>query len=93
MGYRYGYDGLINNKYIILSKDYVKKIIGWGGTIIGSGRSKLFLTKKGRRKAYKNILYNKIDGLIIIGGNGTFKGVNLLTKEYNIPIIGIPGTI
>ncbi|WGH25306.1 MAG: 6-phosphofructokinase [Candidatus Shikimatogenerans bostrichidophilus] len=93
LGFKYGYDGLINNNYLLLSNNKVKDIIGFGGTIIGSGRSIEFLTKKGRKKAYKNYLYNKLDGLIIIGGNGTFTGVNKFTKEFNIPIIGIPGTI
>ncbi|WGH25124.1 MAG: 6-phosphofructokinase [Candidatus Shikimatogenerans bostrichidophilus] len=93
LGFKYGYDGLINNNYLELSNNKVKNIIGFGGTILGSGRSIDFLTKKGRKQAYKNYLYNKLDGLIIIGGNGTFHGVNKLNKEFNIPIIGIPGTI
>lgn len=91
IGFKYGYSGLINNKFIKLNK--IKDIIGYGGSVIGCGRSKDFMTKEGREKAYKNLIYNKIDGLIIIGGNGTFKGVNIFIKKYNIPIIGIPGTI
>ncbi|WGH24942.1 MAG: 6-phosphofructokinase [Candidatus Shikimatogenerans bostrichidophilus] len=93
VGYKYGYDGLIFNKYIKLLNNNVNNIINIGGTIIGSGRSKLFLTYKGRQQAYSNLRKNKIDGLIIIGGNGSFKGINLFNKEYNFPIIGIPGTI
>ncbi|MDH3004244.1 MAG: 6-phosphofructokinase [Candidatus Shikimatogenerans sp. JK-2022] len=93
IGYKYGYDGIIYNNYIKLSNNYVKNIIGLGGSIIGCGRSKLFYTKEGRKIVYKNLIYNNIDGLIVIGGNGTLKGINLFNSEYNFPIIGIPGTI
>ncbi|WGH24574.1 MAG: 6-phosphofructokinase [Candidatus Shikimatogenerans bostrichidophilus] len=93
IGFKFGYRGLILNKYKRLSNNKVKNIINLGGTILGTGRSKLFYTKKGREIAYKNLNYNNIDGLIIIGGNGSLKGISKFSNEYNIPIIGIPGTI
>lgn len=94
IGFKYGFSGLIKNKKKKIYKKDINNIIGLGGTILGAGRSNLFYTKKGRAKAYINILKNNLYGLIIIGGNGTFKGVKIFSKEYkNIPIIGIPGTI
>ncbi|WGH27064.1 MAG: ATP-dependent 6-phosphofructokinase [Candidatus Shikimatogenerans bostrichidophilus] len=94
-GIKYGYDGLIkgkNNIIRLFNKD-VNNIINLGGTILGSGRSKIFKTKKGRKKAYNNIINNNLNGLIIIGGDGSFTGAMIFNKEYNFPIIGIPGTI
>ncbi|MDH3004479.1 MAG: 6-phosphofructokinase [Candidatus Shikimatogenerans sp. JK-2022] len=93
IGYKYGLDGLIKNNYIKLSNKHVNNIINLGGSIIGCGRSKLFYSKKGRKLAYRNLLYNNINGLIVIGGNGTIDGINAFNKEYNFPIICIPATI
>lgn len=92
-GIKYGYNGLINGDIIKLSNKNVNNIIGLGGTILGSGRSEEFKTKIGRKKAYKNIIKNNLDGLIIIGGDGSFTGSMIFNEEYNFPIIGIPGTI
>ncbi|WGH27574.1 MAG: ATP-dependent 6-phosphofructokinase [Candidatus Shikimatogenerans bostrichidophilus] len=92
-GIKNGYNGLINNKIIKLSNKDVNNIIGLGGTILGTSRSEEFKTKEGRKKAYKNIIKNNLNGLIIIGGNGSFTGAKIFNEEYKIPIIGIPGTI
>ncbi|WGH24757.1 MAG: 6-phosphofructokinase [Candidatus Shikimatogenerans bostrichidophilus] len=92
-GFLYGYKGLILNNYKILSNFYVNNIIHLGGTILGTSRSKLFFTTKGREISYKNLKKNKINALIVIGGNGTLKGISKFSNEYKIPIIGIPGTI
>ncbi len=88
-----GYEGLINNEVIDMNARSVSNILGKGGTILKTSRSAEFMTKKGRKKAADNIKKNAIDGLIIIGGNGSFQGAHALWKEFKIKNIGIPGTI
>lgn len=88
-----GYDGLINNKIHEMDAGSVKHIIHLGGTILKSARSKEFMTKEGRKKAAQNIKKKELDGLVVIGGDGSFKGAMALGSEHNIPIVGIPGTI
>jgi 6-phosphofructokinase 1 len=88
-----GYKGLIEGKFIDLEPKDVKNIIYRGGTILKTARSKEFTTKEGRYKAYLNYKKLELNGLIVIGGEGSFKGSMIFSKEYNIPIIGIPGTI
>jgi len=88
-----GFQGMIENDMIEMGPRSVKNIVNRGGTILKSARSKEFMTPEGRKKAYENLLSNQVDALVIIGGDGSFKGGLSLTKEYNIPVIGIPGTI
>ena len=88
-----GYDGLINGDVEELDARSVSNIIQRGGTILKSSRSKGFMTTEGRQKAFESLNYNRIDGLITIGGNGTFTGASIFSKEYNFPVIGIPATI
>lgn len=88
-----GYDGLIANKIHKMDAGSVKHIIHQGGTILRSARSEAFKTKEGRKKAWNNINHKKLDGLVVIGGDGTFKGAMALGSEYDFPIVGIPGTI
>jgi len=64
-----------------------------GGTILKTARSKEFMTPEGRKKAYDNMVKNKIDALIVIGGNGSLTGAQQFAREYDLPIIGLPGTI
>src|SRR5690606_39381829 len=71
----------------------VKYIINRGGTFLKSARSDEFKTKEGRLKAFQTIQENEIDALIIIGGDGSFRGASVFYEEYGIPFIGIPGTI
>ena len=92
-GVKRGYAGLIEGDIVSLKSENVANILQRGGTFLKSSRSLEFKTKKGREIAYQNILKNRIDGLIVIGGDGTFKGANIFSSEFNIPIIGIPGTI
>jgi 6-phosphofructokinase 1 len=88
-----GYQGLIENEFIELGPRDVKNTINRGGTFLKSARSKDFMTKEGRQKAFVNLKSRQIDALVVIGGDGTFKGASVFSKEFDIPIIGVPGTI
>ncbi|MCB0511450.1 MAG: 6-phosphofructokinase [Bacteroidetes bacterium] len=88
-----GYQGLVDNQILPLYKKSVGNIIHRGGTILKSARSKDFQSKEGRNKAYQNLVEHQIDAVIVIGGDGTFAGAIQFTQEFNIPFIGIPGTI
>ncbi len=88
-----GYDGLINGDIVEMDERSVSNIIQKGGTILKSARSMDFKTKEGRKKAYQNLKKLKIDGLVAIGGNGTFTGAEIFFDEYGIPTVGAPGTI
>lgn len=88
-----GYQGLIDNDFEELNARSVRNIINRGGTFLKSARSRMFMTEKGRAKAYENLLAQEIDALVVIGGDGTFTGATIFNKEHNFPIIGIPGTI
>jgi 6-phosphofructokinase 1 len=92
-GILHGYEGLINNEFINLTAESVGNIIQRGGTILKTSRSEKFRTKEGRKIAFENLKQNNIEGLIAIGGDGTFTGANIFKEEYNIPCVGIPGTI
>lgn len=88
-----GFQGLIENEFVELGPRSVKNIINRGGTFLKSARSKGFMTKEGRQKAYENLKARNIDALVVIGGDGTFTGASIFSQEFNIPIIGVPGTI
>ena len=88
-----GYDGLIRGEMQKMNARSVKGIINKGGTILKTARSKDFRNKKGREKAYKSLKENSVDGLIVIGGDGTFTGGLIFSNEFNFPVIGIPATI
>ena len=88
-----GLQGLIEGDFKVLGPRDVKYIVSKGGTILKSARSKEFITPEGRAKAYENLKKHEIDGLIIIGGDGSFTGGLIFSKEFDIPVIGIPGTI
>ncbi|MGU3377342.1 6-phosphofructokinase [Chryseobacterium sp. M5A1_1a] len=92
-GVREGYNGLISNDFLKMGARSVKNIINQGGTILKSARSAEFRTKEGRQKAYDNCLKFGIDGLVCIGGDGTFTGAKIFSEEFGIRVIGIPGTI
>ena len=93
MGVLRGYDGLIDNKLIPLSRRSVSGIINLGGTILKTARSQRFFTESGQKQAVKNLLDNDIDGLIVIGGNGSLTGAHLLATKYDIRVVGVPATI
>src|SRR5690606_23792553 len=88
-----GYEGLLESDFKTLTARSVRNIINKGGTFLKSARSEKFKTKEGRAKAYQNLKREGIDALIVIGGDGTFAGANLLGKEQHFPIVGIPATI
>ena len=88
-----GYTGLINGDIRPLTSRDVSNVIQRGGTFLKSARSKEFMTAEGRKKAHQQLIKMKIDGLIAIGGDGTFTGASVFEKEYGYPVVGIPGTI
>ncbi|MEW9670297.1 6-phosphofructokinase [Ammoniphilus sp. 3BR4] len=91
-GVEHGYDGLMNGNFIPMDLGSVGDIIHRGGTILRSARSEKFKTPEGQQKALKKMREAEIDGLIVIGGDGSFRGAGKLT-EQGFPTIGIPGTI
>lgn len=88
-----GYQGLIEGDIVEMNARSVSRILSRGGTMLKSSRSEEFRTKEGRQKAFDHLKANEIDALIVIGGNGSFTGADVFTSEFDIPTIGIPGTI
>lgn len=88
-----GYDGMIKGDIIEMDDRSVSNIIQKGGTVLKSARSEDFRTKEGRKKAFQNIKKFGIEGVVAIGGNGTFTGAEIFHSEYGVPIVGCPGTI
>ncbi len=88
-----GWEGLINNEIKDFTSESVSGTINRGGTILKTARSKGFMTEEGRAKAYENIKAHGIDALIVIGGNGSLAGAQIIASEYDIPCGGLPGTI
>lgn len=88
-----GYEGMIKGDIIPLDSASVSGIIQRGGTILKSARSKVFMTEEGRKAAYDNLKKHGIEGVIAIGGDGTFKGASVFMNEYDVSFIGLPGTI
>lgn len=92
-GIRRGYQGLIEDCISEFETQSVSNIISRGGTILKTARSMEFKTPEGRAKAYENMQKHGIDALVVIGGDGSITGATIFSKEYNIPIVGLPGTI
>ncbi|WP_025762490.1 6-phosphofructokinase [Dyadobacter tibetensis] len=92
-GIRRGYNGMITGDVYKMESHSVSNIVQRGGTILKSARSMEFLTKEGRQKAYDKLMELGIEGLVAIGGNGTFTGAQLFCSEFGIPAVGAPGTI
>ncbi|GAB4054479.1 6-phosphofructokinase [Spirosoma litoris] len=92
-GIRRGYSGMINGDIFQMSSHSVSNIVQRGGTILKSARSKEFMTPEGRAKAFEQLKKFDIEGLVAIGGNGTFTGATLFYDEFGIPTVGAPGTI
>lgn len=88
-----GYDGMVNGDIKRLDVGDVANIIQRGGTVLKTARSEAFRTVDGRKQAYESLTAHDIDGVVAIGGNGTYTGADIFMKEYNIPFVGLPGTI
>jgi 6-phosphofructokinase 1 len=93
IGVYQGYQGMIEGKFVELNARSVNNIINKGGTMLQSARSKEFRTPEGRAKAHANLIAEGIEGVVIIGGDGTFTGGMIFNREFNFPIVGIPCTI
>lgn len=93
IGIRRGYEGMINGEFFPMDGKSVANIIQRGGTILKTARSEQFKTQEGRRLAHDQIMMHGIQGLVAIGGDGTFHGARIFGNEYDLPIVGLPGTI
>ena len=93
IGIRHGYQGMIEGDFIPLEARDVSGIIHQGGTILKTARSVEFRTEEGREKAFKNLEKQGIEALVVIGGDGSFTGALIFSQEFDIPIVGVPGTI
>ncbi len=92
-GIKRGYEGMIDGQIQAMNSHSVSNIVQKGGTILKSARSQEFMTPEGRKKAFQQLKNFDIDGLVAIGGNGTFTGAKLFYEEFGIPTVGCPGTI
>ncbi len=92
-GIMQGYQGLIDGLFKPLKSHSVSEIIQRGGTILKTARCEEFKTKAGRKKAYNNLKKQNINGVVVIGGDGTFTGAKIFNEDYDIPFVGVPGTI
>ena len=92
-GVHNGYSGMVHDDIEQLTSRSVSDLIQRGGTFLGTARSKTFMTPEGRKTAYENLRKRNIEGLVIIGGDGSLTGGSLLSKETGMPIVGLPGTI
>ena len=88
-----GYEGMIEGDFELLDNHFVSGIIQRGGTVLKTARSEEFRTPEGRKIAYEALKKSGIEGLVVIGGDGSFRGAMALNQEYGIPVIGCPGTI
>ena len=88
-----GYKGLVTDEIVEFKSQNVSNIIQMGGTILKTARCQEFKTAEGRQQAYENMKKHGIDALVVIGGDGSLTGARILAQEYDIPCIGLPGTI
>ena len=92
-GVHNGYSGMVHDDIEKLTTRSVSDLIQRGGTFLGTARSESFMTPEGRRTAFENLRKHGIEGLVIIGGDGSLTGGSLLSRETGMPIVGLPGTI
>ena len=88
-----GYQGMIEGDFVPFNARSVNNIINKGGTILKTARCDEFRTPEGRKKAHDQLVKAGIDGFVVIGGDGSFRGASIFHKEFDFPVIGIPGTI
>ena len=92
-GIKRGYQGMLDDRITPMISRSVSNIIQTGGTILKTARCKEFRTYEGRKKGYDNLKEHGIEGLVVIGGDGSFRGAKDFSSEFDIPVVGIPGTI
>ena len=92
-GIHNGYRGILDGEMFKMERKDVGDIIQRGGTFLGTARCHRFMTPEGRAEAYERLKEKGIEGLVIIGGDGSLRGASLLSEEHGIPIVGLPGTI
>ena len=92
-GVKKGYQGLINDDISLLTHKDVENIYALGGSVLKSARSEEFRTKEGKDKAFANLKKYGIEAVVVIGGNGSFRGAQELSREYDIDVFALPGTI
>ncbi|RYY68374.1 MAG: 6-phosphofructokinase [Chitinophagaceae bacterium] len=88
-----GYSGMVEDEIVKMESRSVANIIQRGGTVLKTARCKEFFEYEGRKKAYENLKKRGINGLVILGGDGSFRGAQIFSNEFDIPCIGLPGTI
>src|SRR4051794_13719096 len=93
VGIERGYTGLLRGDFIDMNARSVSNIIQRGGTILKTDRCKEFYEEQGRSKGARNLRAHAVDGLVIIGGDGSFRGAHALGLEHNVPCVCVPGTI
>jgi 6-phosphofructokinase 1 len=93
IGYQHGYNGLLTQDYVTFEHKDIRNLIQRGGTVLYSARCEKFKQPEGRTKAIKHLNEAGVDGLIVIGGDGSFKGAELLQSIWDKPVVGVPGTI
>ncbi len=93
IGFVHGYEGIIQDETIDLDSKSVGGIIDRGGTILRTARSKEFMTPEGRQKAVQHLRNHGVEGLIVIGGDGSLTGAKVLDEEFDFPVVGVPGSI
>lgn len=93
VGFYHGYEGIINNEVIEMESRTVGGIIAKGGTLLHTARSKEFRTPEGRKLAIENLKKNGVEGLVVIGGDGSLTGARALHEEFGYPVMGVPGSI
>lgn len=93
IGVKRGFSGLIEKQFVPMETHSVSKILSTGGTILKSSRFPQFMERSVREQAVQNMREAGIDALVVIGGDGSFRGANLLHEEFSFPVVGIPGTI
>jgi len=92
-GIKRGFEGLIGGEFFAMDRKSVSNIIQRGGTILKTARSENFLTEEGRKQAYEQVKKHEVDAMVMIGGDGTFRGAETFGREFNYPIVAMPGTI
>ncbi len=93
MGFQHGYEGLLGDEAMPLDSGKVGGIITHGGTILRTGRSKIFMTPEGRQRALDTLKKHGVEGLVVIGGDGSLQGALRLHDEFAFPVMGVPASI